>query len=64
MYHLMNNLPVLGTLGVAALLAGPLAVSPAKAAGDLGWRPSRRSSEVLRDALAHQTSERYRRHVR
>jgi UDP-glucose 4-epimerase len=48
----------------ACLLAGPLAVSPAQAAGDLGWRPSRRSSEVLRDALADQTSERYRRHVR
>jgi hypothetical protein len=28
MYHLMRNLPVLGTLGVAALLAGPLARLP------------------------------------
>ena len=28
MYHLMNNLPVLGTLGVAAMLAGPLARLP------------------------------------
>ena len=25
MYHLLMNLPVLGTLGVASLLAGPLA---------------------------------------
>jgi hypothetical protein len=28
MYHLMNNLPVLGTLGMVALLAGPLARLP------------------------------------
>jgi hypothetical protein len=28
MYHLMNNLPVFGTLGVVALLAGPLARLP------------------------------------
>jgi hypothetical protein len=28
MYHLMNNLPVLGTLGVAAVLVGPLARLP------------------------------------
>ena len=28
MYHLMNNLPVVGTLGVVALLAGPLARLP------------------------------------
>jgi hypothetical protein len=28
MYHLMNNLPVLGALGVASLLAGPLARLP------------------------------------
>jgi UDP-glucose 4-epimerase len=35
----------------ACLLAGPLAVSPAKAASDLGWRPSRQSAEVLADAL-------------
>ena len=28
MYHLMTNLPVLGTLGVAALLVGPLARLP------------------------------------
>jgi hypothetical protein len=28
MYHLMNNLPVLGTLGVAAVLVGPLARVP------------------------------------
>jgi hypothetical protein len=28
MYHLMNNLPVLGTLGVVSLLAGPLARLP------------------------------------
>jgi hypothetical protein len=28
MYHLMNNLPVLGTLGVVALLVGPLARLP------------------------------------
>ena len=28
MYHLMSNLPVLGTLGVIALLTGPLARLP------------------------------------
>jgi hypothetical protein len=28
MDHLMNNLPVLGTLGVAAVLVGPLARLP------------------------------------
>jgi hypothetical protein len=28
MHHLMNNLPVFGTLGVVALLAGPLARLP------------------------------------
>lgn len=28
MYHLMMNLPLVGTLGVAALLAGPLARLP------------------------------------
>jgi hypothetical protein len=28
MYHLMQNLPVLGTLGVAAILVGPLARVP------------------------------------
>jgi hypothetical protein len=28
MYHLMHNLPVFGTLGVVALLAGPLARLP------------------------------------
>ncbi len=28
MHHLMMNLPVAGTLGVAALLAGPLARLP------------------------------------
>jgi hypothetical protein len=28
MYHLMLNLPVVGTLGVAAILAGPLARLP------------------------------------
>jgi hypothetical protein len=28
MYHLMSNLPVLGTLGVLSLLAGPLARLP------------------------------------
>jgi hypothetical protein len=28
MYHLMNNLPVIGTLGMVALLAGPLARLP------------------------------------
>jgi hypothetical protein len=28
MYHLMQNLPVLGTLGVAAMLVGPLACVP------------------------------------
>ena len=27
-YYLMNNLPVLGTLGVGAMLAGPLARLP------------------------------------
>ena len=28
MHHLMNNLPIFGTLGVLALLAGPLARLP------------------------------------
>ena len=28
MYHLMHNLPVLGTLGVTAVLVGPLARLP------------------------------------
>jgi hypothetical protein len=28
MYHLLNNLPVLGTLGMVAMLAGPLARLP------------------------------------
>ena len=28
MYHLMRNLPVFGTLGLVALLAGPLARLP------------------------------------
>ena len=28
MYHLMQNLPVLGTLGIAAILVGPLARVP------------------------------------
>ena len=28
MYHLMSNLPVLGTLGIAAVLVGPLARLP------------------------------------
>jgi hypothetical protein len=28
MHHLMTNLPVVGTLGVVALLAGPLARLP------------------------------------
>jgi hypothetical protein len=28
MYHLLNNLPVIGTMGVAALLVGPLARVP------------------------------------
>jgi hypothetical protein len=28
MYHLLMNLPVVGTLGVAALLVGPLARAP------------------------------------
>jgi hypothetical protein len=28
MYHLMNNLPILGTVGVAAVLVGPLARLP------------------------------------
>ena len=28
MYHLMRNLPVLGTLGVTALLVGPMARLP------------------------------------
>jgi hypothetical protein len=28
MYHLINNLPVLGTLGMVALLTGPLARLP------------------------------------
>jgi hypothetical protein len=28
MYHLLMNLPVVGTLGVVALLAGPLARLP------------------------------------
>jgi hypothetical protein len=28
MYHLLHNLPVLGTLGMAAMLVGPLARVP------------------------------------
>ena len=28
MHHLLNNLPVLGTLGMAAMLVGPLARLP------------------------------------
>jgi nucleoside-diphosphate-sugar epimerase len=48
----------------ACLLGGPLAVSPARAASDLGWRPSRRSSEVLGNSIAAHGSQRYRRHVR
>jgi nucleoside-diphosphate-sugar epimerase len=48
----------------ACLLAGPLAVSPARAARDLGWRPTRRSSEVLGLAVGVHGSERYSRHVR
>ena len=28
MHHLMNNLPVFGTLGMAAVLVGPLARLP------------------------------------
>jgi len=28
MHHLLNNLPVLGTLGIAAMLVGPLARLP------------------------------------
>jgi hypothetical protein len=28
MHHLLNNLPVLGTLGMVAMLAGPLARLP------------------------------------
>jgi hypothetical protein len=28
MHHLINNLPVLGTLGMVAMLAGPLARLP------------------------------------
>jgi UDP-glucose 4-epimerase len=36
----------------AALLNGPLALDCARAHRDLGWRPTRRSAEVLADALA------------
>ena len=49
MYHLMNNLPVIGTLGVVALLAGPLARLPI----DLGFTELDQGSlivEVLFDA--------------
>jgi hypothetical protein len=31
MHHLLGNLPVIGTLGVVALFAGPLACLPIKA---------------------------------
>jgi UDP-glucose 4-epimerase len=36
----------------AALLHGPLALSPAKAAALLGWRPSKTSAEVFKEALS------------
>jgi UDP-glucose 4-epimerase len=35
----------------AVLIAGPLALSPAKAAQRLGWRPARTSAEVFTSAL-------------
>ena len=48
MHHLMMNLPVAGPLGVAALLAGPLARLPidlgaAAVAGHQGPDPKKRS---------------------
>jgi UDP-glucose 4-epimerase len=47
----------------ACLLAGPLALSPARAAADLGWTAARTSTEVLGDAVA-QGAQRYMRQVR
>jgi hypothetical protein len=41
MYHLMNNLPEFGTLGVVALLAGPLARLPIDLGAWLLERPAR-----------------------
>ena len=43
MHHLMMNLPVAGPLGVAALLAGPLARLPI----NLGAGPDRKKRSVL-----------------
>jgi len=43
MHHRMMNLPVAGTLGVAALLAGPLARLPI----DLGAGPTPKRRSVL-----------------
>jgi hypothetical protein len=48
MYHLMSNLPVLGTLGLLSLLAGPLARLPI----DLGaWILERLLDRLLRARL-------------
>ena len=50
MHHLMMNLPVAGTLGVAALLAGPLARLPI----DLGAGPIQKRS-VLAPLIVSET---------
>jgi len=36
----------------AVMVTGPLALDPARAAAELGWRPTRSSADVLADALA------------
>jgi UDP-glucose 4-epimerase len=48
----------------ACLLGGPLALSPRRAAADLGWRPTRSSAQVLGDAVADHGAHWYMRHVR
>lgn len=50
MYHLMHNLPVLGTLGVAAVLVGPLARLPI----DVGaWLLDRLCQRICEVAVRH-----------
>ena len=44
----------------AALLNGPLALDPARAAATLGWRPTRTSADVLREALRRAGPQRAR----
>jgi hypothetical protein len=49
MHHLMNNLPVLGTLGIAAMLVGPLARLPIDLGAWLLDMLVRRLCETARD---------------